>query len=56
MISTIMYKVAVYAPAERQIHIPLFLLYSYMYSVSTTTVLGSSLVVLHWKAIHILST
>ncbi len=32
-----------------QIHIPLFLLYPYMYSVPTTIVLGSSLAVLHWK-------
>jgi hypothetical protein len=32
-ISTVMYKVVVYAPAERADTFPLFLLYSYMYSV-----------------------
>ncbi len=31
--SAIMYKVVVYAPAERADTLPLFLLYSYMYSV-----------------------
>ncbi len=35
-ISTITYKVAVYAPAERADTLPLFLLYSYMYSVVQT--------------------
>jgi hypothetical protein len=32
-ISTITYKVMVYAPAEREDTLPLFLLYNYMYSV-----------------------
>jgi hypothetical protein len=32
-ISTITYKVEVYAPAERARTLPLFLLYPYMYSV-----------------------
>jgi hypothetical protein len=32
-ISTIMYKVGVYAPAERADTLPPFLLYPYMYSV-----------------------
>jgi hypothetical protein len=34
--STITYKVAVYAPAERAETLPLFLLYPYMYSVVCT--------------------
>jgi hypothetical protein len=32
-ISTITYKVVVYAPAKRADTLPLFLLYTYMYSV-----------------------
>jgi hypothetical protein len=35
-ISTIMYKVLVYSPAEREDTLPLFLLHPYMYSVSAT--------------------
>ncbi len=37
-ISTITYKVEVYAPAERPDTFPLFLLYLYMYSVAETAV------------------
>jgi hypothetical protein len=32
-INTITYKVVVYAPAERAVTLPLFLLFPYMYSV-----------------------
>ncbi len=35
-ISTIMYKVVMYAPAERADTLPLFLIYPYMYSVGIT--------------------
>jgi hypothetical protein len=35
-ISTITYKVVMYAPAERADTLPIFLLYSYMYSVGGT--------------------
>jgi hypothetical protein len=35
-ISTITYKVVLYAPAERADTLPLFLLYPHMYSVDTT--------------------
>ncbi len=38
IISTITYKVLVYAPAERADTLPLFLLYPYMYSVIVTII------------------
>jgi hypothetical protein len=37
-ISTITYKVEVYAPAERADPLPLFLIYPFMYSVAETAV------------------
>ncbi len=40
-LSTIMYKVVVYAPAERADSLPLFLLYPYMYSVNFTFIVGA---------------
>ncbi len=39
-ISTLTYKVVVYALAERADTLPLFLLYPYMYSVNATANLG----------------
>jgi hypothetical protein len=40
MISTIMYKVVVNAPAERADTLPIFLLYPYMNSVVMTVVMS----------------
>jgi hypothetical protein len=40
-ISTITYKVVVYAPTERADILPLFLLYPYMYSVVSAAMVGN---------------
>ncbi len=54
-ISTITYKVLVYAPAERADTLPLFLLYPYMYSVVGILTNGACRSVVHLDKLNVVN-